>query len=98
MAATRSVGIISPKGEADKTLLYKYGLRRRERLSVFSDDTDFLSVDACELHSLPEEDLFLVLVARRERWTACLQNTFQGSKRNWIRVYVPTECTPVRSA
>ena len=47
--------------------LYKCGLRRGECLSVLSDDTDFLSVDARELHSFPEKCVFFVLVVRCER-------------------------------
>jgi hypothetical protein len=50
-----------------KTLLYECGLRRDERLSVLSDDTDFFSVDARELHGFSEECVFFVLVVRRER-------------------------------
>lgn len=53
----------SPDAE---NLLYECGLGR-EHLSVFPDDTDFFSIDARKLHSLPEEGIFLILVIRRER-------------------------------
>src|SRR6266704_603918 len=57
----------APGSRTVRLLLYKCRLRGGERLSVLADDTDFFSVEARELYSLPEEGVFVILVVRRER-------------------------------
>ena len=67
MVAKGKLDLISNDCSGRKALLYECGLSSSERLSIFSDDTDFSSVDAREFHSFFEKCIFLILVVRRER-------------------------------